>query len=375
MAQVGGYFVTNSIAETAADTKVLKQYVGREFTAYNGDNVEVIKGIPDCSIDLSVTSIPFAGMYVYNSTPRDIGNNTGAPELLEHMRFLIRDMLRVTKQGRSFCVHLTNTPNFKSQGGDGGRSDFRGDVIRLFRSEGWIYASEVICDRCPQVRAQRTKDRGLLFKSLAGDSSVMSPVMLDYILIFRKPGENPEPIRAGISKKYGNGQGWITQDEWIEWAHGVWYHKRPGMKGGYSETRMLNGSSAREAVDERHICPLALDLIERCVKLWSAPGDTILDPFGGIGSTSYVAIENYRKGIHIELKESYYDQSIKYCQDAESRRVGHNTMLDLFGDASSDAFGNAVASDEESEAAILAPSLTYRDRLTPDTIEIDDTEI
>lgn len=312
--------------------KILDQHIGDHFAFYHGDNVEVIKGMPDDSVGLTVSSPPFASLYTYNSSPRDMGNTSGIEEMIEHFRFLVRDLLRVTKPGRSCCIHLTNIPSFITMGGDGGRDDFRGDAIRLFQSEGWLSAAEVFVDKCPQVRAQRTKDRGLLFKSLATDSSVMAPVMCDYILVFRKPGRNTEAIPAGRSTKYGSGGGWITQDEWIEWAHGVWYHSRPGMKGGYRETDVLNVAKSRETDDERHLCPLALPLIERCVKLWSNPGDVVFDPFGGVGSTPYQAIKLRRYGVGAELKRAYWQTAVNNCRRAESERQSDRSLLDLMGE-------------------------------------------
>lgn len=330
--------------------KTLDEHVGTDFVAYHGDNIDVLAGMPEGSIDLTVTSPPFPAMYVYTDSPRDIGNTSGIGEMLAHFRFLVGELHRITKSGRTCCVHLTNVPAFKHSDGYVGRFDFRGDVIRLFQSEGWIYASEVLIDKCPQVRAQRTKDRGLLFKSLGQDSSVMAPVMPDYLLVFRKPGDNISPIRAGKSEKYGDGSGWISQDEWIEWAgaawnavksgwmtedeafnsaRDVWYRQRPDFPDGIKGTDVLNVSAAREAEDEQHLCPLQLGVIDRCVKLWSAPGEVVFDPFGGIGSTPYRAIRLGRKGAMVELKESYYRQAVRNCIRAEGERVRQRSFFDL----------------------------------------------
>jgi hypothetical protein len=330
--------------------KILDQHVSTDFVAYHGDNIEVVAGMPDGSIDLTVTSPPFPAMYVYTDSPRDVGNTSGIGEMLDHFRFLVRELCRVTRPGRTCCVHLTNVPAFKHSDGYVGRFDFRGDVIRLFQAEGWIYASEVLIDKCPQVRAQRTKDRGLLFKSLGQDSSVMAPVMPDYLLVFRRPGDNATPIRAGKSEKYGDGSGWISQDEWIEWAgaawnavnagwmtedeafrsaRDVWYRQRPDFPDGVKETDVLNVSAAREAEDERHLCPLQLGVIERCVKLWSAPGEVVFDPFGGIGSTPYQAVKLGRRGAMVELKESYYRQAVRNCKRAEGERSRQRSFFDL----------------------------------------------
>lgn len=311
-------------------TKVLDQHCTEDYAAYHGDNVEVIAGLPADSVGLVVSSPPFPSMYVYSNSPRDIGNTSGIGEMLDHFRFLVsgRGLLRVVMPGRSVCVHLTQVPVFQHQSGYVGRMDFRGDVIRLMTDAGWIYHSEILIDKCPQVRASRTHDRGLLFKSLATDSSVMAPVMADYVMVFRKPGENPAPVRAGKSAKYGNPDGWITQDEWIEWAAAVWYRQRPGCPGGIKETDVLNVAVARDEEDERHLCPLQLGVIERCVKLWSNPGDVVLDPFGGIGSTGYRAVQLRRKAVLIELKESYYRQSLKYLDRAVASRSGQRSLFD-----------------------------------------------
>lgn len=309
-------------------TSVLDQHQAEDFAFYNGDSCEVIRGIPDASVGLTVSSPPFPAMYTYSNSTRDIGNTGGTGEMLDHFRFLVAELLRITKPGRSCCIHLTNVPAFKHSDGYIGRFDFRGDVIRLFQSEGWIYASEIMIDKCPQVRAQRTKDVGLLFKSLTNDSSVMTPVMPDYMLVFRKHGENFEPIRAGKSEKYGNDKGWISGDEWIEWAHAVWYGARKGLPGGIRETDVLNVAAARSEQDERHLCPLQLGVIERCVKLWSNPSDVVFDPFGGVGSTPYKAILLHRHGVGIELKPEYYRQAVRNCAAAAAK--ARESQADLF---------------------------------------------
>jgi hypothetical protein len=330
-------------------TKIIDQCISESFALYHGDNVEVIAGLPDASVGLAVTSVPFPEMYVYNNTPRDIGNTSGAEEMLAHFRYVANadQLLRVMVPGRMFCVHLTNIPVFKHKDGFIGRNDFRGEMVRCMMDLGWIYHSEILIDKCPQQRARRTNDRGLLFKSLATDSSVMAPVMPDYVLCFRKHGDNPFPILAGRSIKYGNPDGWLTSEEWVEWAHSVWYREikedsksdapanYPGRHlrhGGIRETDVLSGNGAADPLDERehreHPCPLQLGVIERCVKLWSAPGDVVLDPFSGIGSTGYKAVELGRKYVGIELKNSYYKQSIKYLRLAESRRGSQRSLFD-----------------------------------------------
>lgn len=309
-------------------TAVLNQHQSESFTFYNGDSCEVIAGIPDDSVHLTVSSPPFPAMYAYSGTMRDIGNTSGTGEMLDHFRFLVREMIRITKPGRSCCIHVSNTALFKHRDGVVGRLDFRGDVIRLFQSEGWLYASEILIDKCPQVRAQRQKEHGLMFKSLATDASVMAPVMADYLIVFRKPGDNFEPIRAGKSARYSNDGGWVTEDEWIEWARAVWYGARKGLPGGIRETDVLNVACARSDDDERHLCPLQLGVIERCIKLWSNPGDIVFDPFGGVGSTPYQAVMFGRKGVGIELKPEYYHQAVRNCTAAAAK--AKESQHDLF---------------------------------------------
>jgi DNA modification methylase len=276
-----------------------------------GDSVHRLAEIEDESVGLTVTSPPFPGMWIYTNSPHDMGNVRDTEEMIEQFRFLIPELLRVTMPGRSCCVHLTQGTAQKVRDGYIGIRDFRGKVIEAMESEGWIYYGEVCIDTNPQMKAVRTKDRGLLFKSLANDSANMHMALAEYLLQFRKRGENPQPIRAGISEKYGNPDGWITNDEWIEWAAPVWYRQTEGYPGGIRASNVLNVAAAREEKDERHLCPLSLDIIERAVKLWSAPGDLVLDPFNGIGSTGVVALKHGRHYVGGELKRSYWEQSAR----------------------------------------------------------------
>jgi len=291
-----------------------------------GDVVKRIRELDDNSVGLTVTSPPFPGMYAYTNSPHDIGNVKSLGEAIEHLRFLIPELLRVTMPGRSCCLHLTQAVAFKGTDGYIGVKDFRGAMIRAMEDAGWVYYGEVAIDKDPQVKAIRTKDRGLLFKSLATESAHMHMALADYLLQFRKPGENPRPIRAGISEKYGNPDGWITAEEWIEWAAPVWYRARPEYPGGIRETDVLQVAAARDDNDEKHLCPLQLGVIERAVKLWSAPGDLVIDPFNGIGSTGYVALKLNRRYAGFELKESYWRVALKNLE----RAVNEREQRDLF---------------------------------------------
>jgi len=292
---------------------------GQNWTLYNGDCVELIKEVETESVGLTIFSPPFPGMYAYTNSPRDIGNCPNTEDLIKHFRFMIADLLRVTKPGRSCCIHLTQEPVFKGKDGYVGLRDFRGDVIRAMQEQGWIYYGEVTIDKNPQVKASRTKEQSLLFKTLSTDSSKCRMALADYLIQFVKPGENFEPIRAGISQKYNPGKGWITTEEWIRWARPVWYaHDYAPDGDGIRETDVLNVRAARESEDERHLCPLQLGVIERAVKLWSNPGDVVFSPFAGIGSEGYQTLLLNRKFIGIELKRSYWEQACRNLASVDS---------------------------------------------------------
>lgn len=292
-----------------------------DWTMFLGDAVEQLDAVEAESVGLAVFSPPFPGMYAYTNTPRDMGNVKSNTEMIEQFSFMIPKLLRVMMPGRSCAIHLTQSVAFKGVDGYIGLKDFRGQVIQAMESGGWVYYGEVAIDKDPQVKAIRTKDQGLLFKTLATDSSKMHMALADYVLQFRKPGDNPHPIAAGISQKYGDGGGWITSEEWIEWAAPVWYRQSDAYPGGIRETDVLNVSQARQSDDERHLCPLQLGVIERCVKLWSAPGDLVLSPFAGIGSEGYQALKLGRRFVGIELKPSYYEWACRNLADARRQSV------------------------------------------------------
>ena len=262
-----------------------------------GDCVDRIKEIPDASIGMSIFSPPFAHLYTYSASDRDMGNSKSNEEFFSHFQFLIPELMRVTKPGRRCCVHAQQIAMTLVRDGFIGMSDFRGDIIRAFIKYGWIYDGEVVIDKDPQAQAIRTKAKQLMFTQKNKDSAWSRPAMADYILLFRAPGENTEPIKTDVSN-----------EEWIEFARPIWY--------GIKESDTLNYQAARESSDERHICPLQLGTIERCVRLWSNKGDTVLSPFAGIGSEGYVSLKHDRKFIGIELKESYFNQAVKNLASA-----------------------------------------------------------
>lgn len=297
----------------------MSERTGDRWRLLLGDCVERTAEIEDETVGLAVFSPPFPGMYVYSDSERDMGNSRTVEELVDHFGFLMPELLRVLIPGRSCCVHLTQTIRVKYLDGYSGLRDFRGAVIAAMEQAGFIYYGEVAIDKDPQLKAIRTKDQGLLFKSLANDASRMHMALADYLLQFRKPGENPMPIRAGISERYGNPEGWITQEEWIEWAAPVWYRASEHYPGGIRETDVLNAAVARDAPDERHIAPLQLGVIERAVKLWSNPDDLIFSPFAGIGSEGVGALRCGRRFVGVELKPSYFETACRNLSTAEGQ--------------------------------------------------------
>lgn len=264
---------------------------GNGWSLYLDDSCEKLPKFADDSIDLSVYSPPFQSLYVYSATPRDLGNSATRPEFFEHYGYVIREMFRITKPGSLSCVHTADVGTTKATQGVTGLYDFPGDVIRAHVEAGWTYYGRVAVDKNPQAQAQRTKSQALLFVTKNKDSSRSRPAIGDTLLIFRKPGDREVPIKTDV-----------TNEEWIEWARPVWL--------GVNETRTLNARIAREDADERHLHPLQLDFIERCVRLYSNPGETVLSPFAGVGSEVWVAVDKDRHGVGIELKQSYWQTAV-----------------------------------------------------------------
>jgi len=274
----------------------------------------VLGGLPDNSVEYSVYSPPFAQIYAYSNSDRDIGNHAGDAEFWEHYRFVISEMYRTATPGRLSSVHCMNLPAMKARHGYIGLLDFRGDIIRAHKDAGWIYHSEVCIWKDPVVSMQRTKALGLLHKQVQKDSCRSRMGIPDHVCTFRKPGDNPEPVDGPLEYFAGDPDtfahtGNLSIDVWQRYASPVWSDIR--------QTRTLQYRTARHEDDERHICPLQLDVIERCVQLWSNPGEIVLSPFAGIGSEGHVAIEMGRKFVGCELKESYFDVAAKNLAKAE----------------------------------------------------------
>lgn len=282
------------------DMYTTDEATGTNWTLWNGDSCERMQEMDDNSVDLSVSSPPFASLYTYSDSIRDLGNSTDRAQFLEHYRFIIDQLLRVTKPGRLACVHVQQLTTTKATHGVIGLTDFRGDIIRAYIEAGWVFHGEVTVNKNPQAQAIRTKAQSLMFVTKNRDSSMSRPALADYLLLFRKPGDNAVPIKTDVSN-----------DEWIKWAEPVWWDIR--------ETNTLNERLGREDTDERHICPLQLDFIDRCIRLWSNKGELVFDPFGGLGSTPYEAVKLGRKGMSIELKHSYWVESVKLISQLDKQ--------------------------------------------------------
>lgn len=299
-------------ALSRADAKTPYQtgeVAGDTWRLYLGDSAEQLRNVADDSVGLSVYSPPFASLYTYSASDRDMGNSRTSDEFFTHYSFIIREILRATMPGRLTAVHVQQIAAMLERDGYIGIKDFRGDVIRAYEANGWIYHGEVCIDKDPQAQAIRTKAKGLLFVQLRKDASWSRPALADYILLFRKPGDNPVPVHPDV-----------TNDEWIEFARPIWY--------GIKEGDTLQYTTARDPEDERHVCPLQLGTIERCIRLWSNAGDVVLSPFAGIGSEGYEAIRLGRRFVGVELKPSYHRIAAQNLRAIEAK-TNAPTLFDL----------------------------------------------
>jgi hypothetical protein len=307
--------------------KVADQVITDHYSIYQGDSCQVLAGIPDNSIHFGIHSPPFEGLYRFSSYAEDVSNNEGA-DFWQAYSYIIRELLRVQMPGRLTSVHVMQLPTSKIRHGHIGMRDFRGEVIRAYEDAGWIFHSEVCIWKDPVVAQQRTKSIRLLHKQIVKDSALSGQGLADYIVTFRKPGDNPEPVAGCFRQWIGEGDGpdygkyttatdgrnWYSIEVWQRYASPVWTD--------INQTRTLQYRLAKDERDQAHISPLQLDVIERCIDLWSNPGDVVLTPFLGIGSEVYGAVEMGRKGIGIELKPSYFKQAVKNLKDVGVRKVG-----------------------------------------------------
>jgi DNA modification methylase len=297
-----------------------------DYTAHNNDCIEAIKGIPDNSIHYSLFSPPFASLFTYSDSARDMGNCENQDEFLVHFKFLVSELYRVTMPGRLLSFHCMNLTTTKWKDGHIGLIDFRGNLIRMFQDAGFIYHSEVCIWKDPLVQATRTKALTLAHKQISKDAAMCGQGLPDYLVTMRKPGDNPEPVAHGrgfefyVGERESPNPGNKQDDPRInKYSHQVWQRYASPVWFDIRQTRVLNASIAREDKDEKHMCPLQLDVIERAIHLWTNEGDTVLSPFMGIGSEGVGALQLDRKFIGIELKTAYFKQAIKNLNDARKQ--------------------------------------------------------
>lgn len=312
------------------NVKVANQTAGENWQMWHGDCVDVARGLPAESVGMTVYSPPFSSLYTFSDDPRDMSNCRDDETFWEHYRFLIAECFRVLKPGRLCAVHCMQLPTSKLRDGFIGLRDFRGEIIRAHQTAGFIYHSEVMIRKDPVAAMQRSKAIGLLHKQVVKDSALSRMAIADYIVVMRKPGDNPEPVSGPFTAYYGTdqrqdgalmtdseyrGRSWDKPgDPWFSVA--VWQRYAEPMWLDIAQGDVLSRKEARDERDEAHISPLQLTVIRRCLDLWSNPGDVIFSPFAGIGSELYVALQMGRKAIGAELKDSYYRQAIKNCQAA-----------------------------------------------------------
>lgn len=317
--------------------KVVKQVITDRYALYNGDCCEVVPSLPEESVGFAVFSPPFADLYSYSDAQEDMGNCSDYKDFFAHFGFLVESLYRVMVPGRVVAVHCMDLPTFKRNGEEIGQKDFPGDIIRCFQKRGFIYHSRFVIWKDPLLAATRTKAIGLAHKQICKDSALCRTGIPDYVLAFRKPGENPKPVAhpKGLTAYHGSRPVPRNLDKeflgpmdthnpydsrkdkrshwiWQQYASPVWFDIR--------QENVLPYRKARDKDDQRHICPLQLDTIERCVELWSAPGDVVLTPFMGVGSEVFVAVKNGRKGVGVELKPSYFRQAVLNVKAAVTAR-------------------------------------------------------
>ena len=301
-------------------TAVIEQAAGERFVAYNADCVEVASALPDNSIGFSVYSPPFAHLFVYSDSERDMGNVRDEAEFKALYGHLVREKYRITKPGRLTAVHCSDLPRTKSMHGVVGLYDFPADIREVHEAAGWTFHSRITVWKDPVVEMQRTKALGLLYKQIQTDATRSRQGMADYVMVFRKTPND----EAADTDRVGHDARYFPVDQWQRWASPVWMD--------INQTNVLNVKLAREEKDERHLCPLQLDLIERAIRLWSNPGDTVLSPFLGIGSEGVMALRAGRRFIGSELKASYFKQAVRNLMEAEAESAAPS-LLSLAGAA------------------------------------------
>lgn len=315
---------------------VADQEITAKYALYSGDCMEVMADLPDATIHLSVYSPPFAGLYVYSSSERDLSNNTSYEAFMEHYGYIVAELSRVTMPGRMSLVHCMDVPTGNS-GGDA-LMDFPGDIIRLHRDHGWQYTARYHVWKEPLAVRNRTMKKDLAHRTLVEDSTRCSVASADYLLAFRRNGANPIPVAhpEGLMEYAGSRpvphellgyRGWTGNQIENRYSHWIWRQYASAFWDDIRLDRVLPFREARDEEDERHVHPLQLDVIDRCIVLWSNPGETVLTPFMGVGSEVYSAVRNGRRGLGVELKPSYYRQAVKNVRAAETDAIGQVALF------------------------------------------------
>ena len=292
---------------TTTTIQCLDSAHGENWTMYNGDCVDVVRQMPDCSVDLSIYSPPFGDLFIYSDSVRDMGNCSGDDQFGEHYAHLLREMFRVVRPGRMCAVHVSDLPSRKSREGFIGLRDFSGDVIRAHTAAGFNYHSRITIWKDPVVEMQRTKAHGLLWKNIRDDSTRNRTGIPDYIIVFKRPPTTK--AEEAMVEKVSHTAEEFPVSQWQEWASPVWMD--------INQSRTLNVRNARGQGDEKHMCPLQLDVIERLSVLYSNPGEVVMSPFGGVGSEGVGSLTFGRKYVGVELKPEYFDQAVKNLTAAE----------------------------------------------------------
>lgn len=327
-------------------TTVINQKHGAGWTYYHGDCIQVMPGLPDNSIDLTVTSIPFSNLYIYSASEADVGNADSLEQFFEHMAFVIRELYRITVPGRCCAVHVKDLPLFQNRDGVMGIAPFSDDTSLAFRREGWVLQSRITVEKDPVIEMEKTNSHGLLYKNYRERAELLRVGLPDYILIFQKPGDTKEKrvIHDPNDETYhgtnppkqhewldlparGTGRNNHNLPTWQRYANPNWNDVMvPLVWTDIRQTEVLNWMIAKGNKDERHICPLQLDLIARIIQWKSNPGDVVMDCFGGIASTGYEALKMGRKFVGVELHSKYWELGAKYLAEAEREA----TQIDLF---------------------------------------------
>ena len=294
--------------QSSVKVKCLAEAHGATWSVYQADCVDLASQMPDNSIDISIYSPPFANLYIYSDSVADMGNCQNDAEFMRQYEFLIREKLRITRPGRVSCVHCKNLVNYAGRDGMAGLRDFRGAIIAAHVAAGWAYHSEVVIWKDPVIEMQRTKAHGLLYKQLRADSTFSRQGMPEYVVIFRKWSDSEQQDEQIAKVRHERED--FPLEQWQRWASPVWMDIR--------QTNVLNCRQARDGQDEKHICPLQLDVIERLLVLWSNPGDVAFSPFMGIGSEGFQAVKYKRRFVGTELKTAYFSAAQAYLRQAES---------------------------------------------------------